>query len=158
MCKFSGEMNHAVQNYISANLTLWTMKKCTKIALILQRCNSALLGRFVLKKKHTHKFQNLYIFLSLLEVFAQDVTLGGCLSKYRWAFIVFMFRRPPEVWSLVSDNASISGTGKASIRNNWIDASQLDAHQPFTASFSETTEAVYRPMHWFNRGVEQTWN
>ena len=24
-----------------------------------------------------------------------------------------MFRRPPEVWSLVSDNASISGTGKA---------------------------------------------
>ena len=54
-------------------------------------------------------------FQSLLEVFAQDVTSGGCLSKYRRAFIVYMFRRPPEVWSLVSDNASISGTGKASM-------------------------------------------
>ena len=29
--------------------------------------------------------------------------------------MVYMFRRPPEVWSLVSDNASISGTGKASM-------------------------------------------
>ena len=53
-----------------------------------------------------------------MEVFAPDVTLGGCLSKYRRAFIVYMFRRPPEVWSLVSKNASISGTGKASIQEN----------------------------------------
>ena len=45
----------------------------------------------------------------------------GCLSKYRWVFIVYMFRQPPEVWSLVSDNALISGTGKVGIshRNGW---------------------------------------
>ena len=42
------------------------------------------------------------------------------MSKYRRAFIVYIFRRPPEVWSLVSDNASISGTGKASIRVNQL--------------------------------------
>ena len=113
MCKFSREMNHAVQNYVSANLTLWTMKNCAKIVLILQCCNSALLGRFVLKN-HTYVPKLIY-FQNLLEFFAQDVTSGGCLSKYRRAFIVYMFRRPPEVWSLVSDNASISGTGKASM-------------------------------------------
>ena len=106
-------MNHAVQNYVSANLMLWTMKNCAKIVLILQCCNSALLGRFVFKN-HTQVPKLIY-FQSLLEVFAQDVTLGGCLSKYRRAFIVYIFRQPPEVWSLVSDNSSISGTGKASI-------------------------------------------
>ena len=55
-----------------------------------------------------------------MEVFAQDVTLGGCLSKYRRAFIVYMFRRPPEVWSLLSDNASISGTGKARMHSFFL--------------------------------------
>ena len=39
------------------------------------------------------------------------------MSKYQRAFIVHMFRRPPEVWNLVSDNALISGTGKARIGN-----------------------------------------
>ena len=111
MCKFSREMNHSVQNYVSANLMLWTIKNCAKIVLILQCCNSALLGRLVFKN-HTQVPKLIY-FQSLLEVFAQDVTLGGCLSKYRRAFIVYMFRRPPEVWSLASDNASISGTSKA---------------------------------------------
>ena len=38
------------------------------------------------------------------------------------------------------------------IRNNWIGASQSDACQPISASFSETTEAVYRPMHVTSRG------
>ena len=90
------------------------MKNCAKIVLILQCCNSALLGRFVFKN-HTYVPKLIY-FQSLLEVFAQDVISGGCLSKYRRAFIVYMFRQPPEVWSLVSDSASISGTGKASMK------------------------------------------
>ena len=124
MCKFLREMNHAVQNYVSANLMLWTMKKCAKIVLILQCCNSALFGQFLLKN-HTYVPKLIY-FQSLLGVFAQDVTLGGCLSKYRQAFIVYMSRRPPEVWSLVSDNALISGTGKASIQNRNVHVSVLN--------------------------------
>ena len=62
-----------------------------------------------------YQSSDLINFDSVLKVFAQDVTLGRCLSKYRRAFIVYMFRRPSDVWSLVSNNASISGAGKARI-------------------------------------------
>ena len=41
-----------------------------------------------------------------------------------------MFRRPPEVWSLVSDNASISGTGKARIARIPYVTSHSLQHQP----------------------------
>ena len=46
-----------------------------------------------------------------------NVSFGGCLSKYRRTFIVYMFRRPPEVFDWVSDNALISGFGKAPMAN-----------------------------------------
>ena len=42
------------------------------------------------------------------------------------------------------------------IRNNWIGESQSDPRQPIRASFSETTEAVYRLMRGASRGLEQT--
>ena len=38
------ELNHTVRNYVLANLALWTMKNCNKVAPILQGCNSALHG------------------------------------------------------------------------------------------------------------------
>ena len=37
------------------------------------------------------------------------------MSKYRWAFIVYMFRWPSAVFNWVSDNILISGFGKAHI-------------------------------------------
>ena len=41
-------------------------------------------------------------------------------------------------------------------RNDWVDASQSDPRQPITTLASETTEAVYRPMHGAIRNVGQT--
>ena len=34
-----------------------------------------------------------------------NVSFGGYLSKNRDAFIVYMFRRAPEVWGQLGDNA-----------------------------------------------------
>ena len=64
-------------------------------------------------------------FQILLKDFVRNVHLeDGCLSKYRRAFIVYMFLRPPEMWSLVSDNAFISGTSKVGIACHHLEAVQ----------------------------------
>ena len=65
--------------------------------------------------ENLHIYSKTYVFPSTIEGFRPKCAFRGCLSKYRRAFIVYMFRRPPEVWSLVSDNALISGTGKVGI-------------------------------------------
>ena len=62
--------------------------------------------------ENLHIYSKTYVFSNTIEGFRPKCTFRGCLSKYRRAFIVYMFRWPPEVWSLVSDNALISGTGK----------------------------------------------
>ena len=58
-------------------------------------------------------------FQILLKVFLQNVSFDACLSKYQWAFIVAIFRWPPEVIIWVSDigliDFSSSGFGKAPI-------------------------------------------
>ena len=59
-----------------------------------------------------HIYSKIYVLSNTIEGFHPKCAFRGCLSKYRLAFIVYMFRWPPEVWSLVSDNALISGTGK----------------------------------------------
>ena len=48
----------------------------------------------------------------LLEVFVRNVYFGGYLNKTWHAFIVYMFRRWPEVLHSVGDNALISWFGK----------------------------------------------
>ena len=60
-----------------------------------------------------------YVFSNTFDGFRPKYTFRGCLSKYRRTFIVYMFRRPPEVWSLMSDNTLISGTGKVGMQRNW---------------------------------------
>ena len=62
--------------------------------------------------ENLHIYSKTYVFSNTFEGFRPKCTFRGCLSKYRRTFIVYMFRRPPEVWSLMSDNALISGTGK----------------------------------------------
>ena len=62
--------------------------------------------------ENLHIYSKTYVFSNTFEGFRPKCTFGGCWSKYRRTFIVYMFRRPPEVWSLMSDNALISGTGK----------------------------------------------
>ena len=47
-----------------------------------------------------------------LNGFARNVRFGRFRYKYLQAFIVCMFWWLPEVWSVVSHNAMISGTGK----------------------------------------------
>ena len=61
-------------------------------------------------------YSKTYVFSNTFEGFRPKCTFRGCLSKYRRTFIVYMFWRPPEVWSLMSDNALISGTGKVGMR------------------------------------------
>ena len=65
--------------------------------------------------ENLHIYSKTYVFSNTFEGFRPKCTFRGCLSKYQQAFIVYMFRRPPEVWSLISDNALISGTGKVGI-------------------------------------------
>ena len=65
--------------------------------------------------ENLHMYSKTYVFSNTFEGFRPKCTFRGCLSKYRRTFIVYMFRRPPEVWSLMSDNALISGTGKVGI-------------------------------------------
>ena len=65
--------------------------------------------------ENLHIYSKTYVFSNTFEGFRPKCTFRGCLSKYRRTFIVYMFRRPPEVWSLMSDNALISGTGKVGI-------------------------------------------
>ena len=60
-------------------------------------------------------YSKTYVFSNTFEGFRPKCTFRGCLRKYRRTFVVYMFRRPPEVWSLMSDNALISGTGKVGI-------------------------------------------
>ena len=48
----------------------------------------------------------------LLKVFVWKVYFGGYLNETWHAFIVYMFRRRPEVLHSVGDNALISGFGK----------------------------------------------
>ena len=67
--------------------------------------------------ENLHIYSKTYVFSNTFEGFRRKCTFRGCLNKYRRTFIVYMFRRPPEVWSLMSDNALISGTGKVGI---WI--------------------------------------
>ena len=62
--------------------------------------------------ENLHIYSKTYVFSNTFEGFRPKCTFRGCLSKYRRTFIVYMFRRPPEVWSLMSDNALIWGTGK----------------------------------------------
>ena len=59
-----------------------------------------------------HIYSKTYVFSNTFEGFRPKCTFRGCFSKYRRTFVVYMFRRPPEVWSLMSDNVLISGTGK----------------------------------------------
>ena len=66
-------------------------------------------------------YSKTYVFSNTFEGFRPKCTFRGCLSKYRRTFIVYMFRRPPEVWSLMSDNALISGTGKVGMHTKWDD-------------------------------------
>ena len=48
----------------------------------------------------------------LLKVFVRNVHFGGYLNETCHAFIVYMFRRRPEVLDSVEDNALISlGSG-----------------------------------------------
>ena len=65
--------------------------------------------------ENLHVYSKTYVFSNTFEGFRPKCTFRGCLSKYRRTFIVYMFRRPPEGWSLMSDNALISGTGKVGI-------------------------------------------
>ena len=48
-----------------------------------------------------------YILSNAHKFVVRNVCFAGCLSKYRRAFIVYMFRRPPEVFSWLSDNALV---------------------------------------------------
>ena len=66
--------------------------------------------------ENLHIYFKTYVFSNTFEGFRPKCTFRGCLSKYRRTFIVYMFRRPPEVWSLMSDNALISGTGKVGMK------------------------------------------
>ena len=50
----------------------------------------------MISRQNLHIDPKTYI---LLKVFVRNVSLGGCLSKYRSAFIVYMFRWPPEVFN-----------------------------------------------------------
>ena len=65
--------------------------------------------------QNLHVNSKTHIFLNTWKVFVRNVSFGGCLSKYRWTFIVYMFRRPPEVFNWVSDNALIAGFRKVPI-------------------------------------------
>ena len=83
----------------------WIKKGCGQLLHITNHYNSIILHKLGVSDLDINISWNLF------------GNTGG-LSKYGrafivQAFIVYMFRRPPEVWSLVSDNASISGTGKA---------------------------------------------
>ena len=69
--------------------------------------------------ENLHIYSKTYVFSNTFEGCRPKCTFRGCLSKYRRTFIVYMFRRPPEVWSLMSDNALISGTGKVGISTSW---------------------------------------
>ena len=51
----------------------------------------------------------------LSKVFIRNVYFGGYLNETRHAFIVYMFRRRPEVLHSVGDNALISGFGKGPV-------------------------------------------
>ena len=102
-----------MQNYGFAYPVLWTMKNHADVAPSLEGYNSAWCGSFLFKI--CTYIPKLTYFQILLKVFIPNVSFGGCLSKYRWAFIVCMFGRPPEVFILASDNGLISGSGKAPI-------------------------------------------
>ena len=80
----------------------------TESCLHLQRDGSFLL------KIRTY-IPKLMYFHILLKDFVRNVHLEDVWANTDGAFIVYMFRRPPEVWSLVSYNALISGTGKVGI-------------------------------------------
>ena len=79
----------------------------------LRRRISVLHGSFLLKiRTYIPKLMYFHI---LLKDFVRNVHLEDVWANTDGAFIVYMFRRPPEVWSLVSYNALISGTGKVGI-------------------------------------------
>ena len=65
--------------------------------------------------ENLHIYSKTYVFSNTFEGFRPKCTFRGCFNKYRRTFIVYMFRQPPEVWSLMSDNTLISGTGKVGI-------------------------------------------
>ena len=66
----------------------------------------------MISRQNLHIDSKTYIFLNTFKSIVRNVSFGGCLSEYRWAFIVYMFRRTPEVSNWVSDNVLISGFGK----------------------------------------------
>ena len=70
--------------------------------------------------ENLHIYSKTYVLSNTFEGFRPTCTFRGCLSKFRRTFIVYMFRRPPEVWSLMSDNALISGTGKVGMRDLYV--------------------------------------
>ena len=51
----------------------------------------------------------------LFKVFFRNVYFGGYLNETWHAFIVYMFRRRPEVLHSAGDNAVVSGFGKGPI-------------------------------------------
>ena len=58
-------------------------------------------------KIHSHILKLIY-FQIPLNVFSRKVGFGRFWGKYVEAFIVYMFPRPPEVFSQVGDNTGIS--------------------------------------------------
>ena len=152
MRKFWRERNHPTQNYGLANLVLWTTKNRTNIAPSLQGYNSVLCGWFIFKIYM--KIPKLTYFEILLKVFARNVSFGGCLRKYWQAFIVYMFRRPPEVLNLGSDNALISGFGKVPMDYSfysfyWLDSLEirLDHNSTYYRSLSKNSDVKPRISH-----------
>ena len=121
MCKFSREIIHARQNYSIVKLPQFCCSFSFFTTPSLLRRHFVLHGSFLLRiYAYIPKFMYFQI---LLKHSVRNVHLRGSLSKLRRAFIVYMFRRPPEVWSSVSDNALIPGTGKVGIVNS------LDPHE-----------------------------
>ena len=57
--------------------------------------------------QNLHIDSKAYILSNALKFVVRSVCFAGCLSKYRRALIVYMFRRPPEVFSWLSDNALV---------------------------------------------------
>ena len=117
MCKFWRERNHTTQNYSLENLVMWTTKNRANIAQSLQCYNSALCGWFLFKMYMS--IPKLIYSYILLKVFLRNASLGGYLSKYGRTYIAYIFLQSPEVFNWVSENALISGFGKAPIVS-WI--------------------------------------
>ena len=65
--------------------------------------------------QNLHIDSKTYIFLNTFKSFHPKRIFCWMFEKYWRAFTVYMFRGPPAVFNLVSDNALISGFGKVPI-------------------------------------------